>query len=624
MGYNSKFTGAQVDDLLERHIVPTLSSAPTEQTKSFVYNNNITVNFKIGDLCRVHEDEDYKFYRLINITSDNLYIWRDASGGGGDLYEAVSIYLSSNQSGSDSSLNGSQVIIKDVTDAEPTVLLDTTWGGQAIVFKVLAGTIYEVSFSEIEGYQKPNSLKYTAKLSSTRDIRVTYNTCLTNISITGLENGSSAKATVTYGSKSFTVSSGGSIKVPFGTSVKVSAPTINFHIKPNDVSFTPNTTTKSITLAYTASKVRVGIFSNQSSDSTISSVKATVSYGSTSTQVSNGGIVYIPHDQTVTVTYPAVSGYKTPSAVTINNTSGGQATASGTYQTEVVTVTVNAEDSSSVAGQKVTINGNVFTLDSTGVCTSKVPFDVQYSVSADAKSGYTSPATQTFTASQASRAVSMTYETIKLGVFIQDKSGKLWTTDQWSTANNANANAIAVLTENVKVLVALTNSGGLKQIHSSYSGALENYMTAIGDTSQAKADYKGKENTANIIKLQSSTSYAAGWANAFTFPDGTTKGHLPSLGEFWEVYQNKAAVDAALSKCGGTAINTSFYLWCSTFWGVSVSDRRNCWILDWSDGRVSYDDLRSSNYVRPFAECPDNVKVNYGNFKKKDMYDNVR
>ena len=348
----------------------------------------------------------------------------------------------------------------------------------------------------------------------------------------------------------------------------------------------------------------VSVLSNQTSDDTIAATKATVSYGSTSVQASNGSVVYIPHDQTVTVTFPSVTGYKTPSSVTINNTSGGQATASGTYKTEIVTVTVSAEDASSVAGQQITINGNVFTLDSTGVCTSKVPFDVQYSVSADTKSGYTSPSTQTFTASQTSRAVSMIYETIKLGVFIQDKSGKLWTTDSWDTSNNSNANAIAVLTSNVKVLVALTDSGGTKQIHSSYSGALENYMTAISDTTQAKADYKGAENTANIMKLQSSTSYAAGWCNAFTFPDGKTKGHLPSLGEFWEVYQNKSLVDAALSKCGGTAINTGSYHWCSTFWGIN-RDNRGCWVLSWSGVDPGGRYLNDKYYVRAFAAYSD-------------------
>ena len=585
-----------------------LSAEPTESTLTHTVNGT-TIDYKIGELVRVPDSESetgYKFFQLHAVT-DGKAVWAalgTGSGGNIDLTETVTISLASNQSSSDSALVGTNILVEDITNGTET-LLSSTWQGSPITIKITAATLYRVTFGTVEGYQTPDAVQYTAQLSSTRSITATYNTCVLSVAISGLENGATAQATVAYNSKSFSVSSGGTIKVPIGTQVSVSVPSVSCHITPSPQTFTPDSTSKSVSFAYVASKVKVSILSNQSSDSTISAMKATVAYGSTSVQASNGSVVYIPHDQTVTVTFPSVTGYKTPSSVTINNTSGGQATASGTYKTEIVTVTVSAEDASSVAGQQITINGNVFTLDSTGVCTSKVPFDVQYSVSADAKSGYTSPSTQTFTASQTSRAVSMIYETIKLGVFIQDKSGKLWTTDSWDTSNNSNANAIAVLTSNVKVLVALTDSGGTKQIHSSYSGALENYMTAISDKTQAKADYKGAENTANIMKLQSSTSYAAGWCNAFTFPDGKTKGHLPSLGEFWVVYQNKSLVDAALSKCGGTAINTGSYHWCSTFWGIR-SNYRYCWILYWSDGGVSYNYYLSDNgYVRAFAAYSD-------------------
>lgn len=587
-----------------------LSAEPTESTTTHTVNG-VSVAYQIGELVRVPDSESetgYKFYQLHAITDDKA-IWAalgTGSGGNVDLAETVTISLGSNQSSGDSSLIGTRILIEDITNDPAAALLDTTWQGTPIIYKVTAATLYRVTFGDVEGYQTPDAVQYTAQLSSARNINATYNTCVVGITISGLENGATAQATVAYSGKSFKVSSGGTIKVPHGTQTSVSVPTIACHITPSAQSFTPDATSKSLSFAYIASKVLVSVLSNQTSDDTIATTKATVSYGSTSVQASNGFVVYIPHDQTVTVTYPAVTGYKTPSAVTINNTSGGQATASGTYKTEIVTVAVTSEDASSVAGQQITINGNVFTLDSTGVCTSKVPFDVQYSVSADAKSGYTSPSTQTFTASQTSRAVSMIYETIKLGVFIQDKSGKLWTTDSWDTSNNSNANAIAVLTSNVKVLVALTDSGGTKEIHSSYSGALENYMTAISDTTQAKADYKGAENTANIMKLQSSTSYAAGWCNTFTFPDGKTKGHLPSLGEFWEVYQNKSLVDAALSKCGGTAINTGSLHWCSTFWGIIYVSSRRCWILGWGNGDVNSSDLDDKRrYVRAFAAYSD-------------------
>ena len=596
---------AQVKTLQEADI---LSAEPTETTLTHTVNGTI-INYKIGELVRVPDSESetgFKFFQL-HAVENGKAIWAalgTGSGGNIDLTETVTISLGSNQSSGDSSLIGTRILIEDVTNAPAVALLDTTWQGTPIIYKVTATTLYRVTFGAVEGYQTPDAVQYTAQLSSARNINATYNTCVLSVSISGLENGASAQATVAYGSKSYKVSSGGTIKVPTRTQVSVSVPPVSCHITPSSQTFTPDSTSKSISFAYKASKVKVSILSNQSSDSTISAVKATVVYGSTSLKASNGSVVYIPHDQTVTVTFPSVTGYKTPSSVTINNKSGGQATASGTYKTEIVTVTVSADNSTSMSGRTVTINGTAHTYAGSAI-SQKIPFGTSYSVVCSAYNGYNTPSTQTFTASQTSRAVSMIYKTIKLGVFIQDKSGKLWTTGSWATSNNSNANAIAVLTSNVKVLVALTDSGGTKQIHSSYSGALENYMTAITDTTQAKADYKGAENTANIMKLQSSTSYAAGWCNAFTFPDGKTKGHLPSFGEFWEVYQNKSLVDAALSKCGGTAINTSNYHWCSTFWGLYDGYRRRCWVLRWSDGSVNSYGLSDSPYVRAFAAYSD-------------------
>ena len=607
---NHTHTAADITDFTTKvktlQAADILSAEPTESTTTHTVNG-VSVAYQIGELVRVPDSESetgYKFYQLHAIT-DGKATWATlgtGSGGNIDLTETVTISLASNQSSSDSSLVGTSVLVEDITNGTET-LLSTTWQGSPITIKITAATLYRVTFGAVKGYQTPDAVQYTAQLYSTRSITATYNTCVLSVAISGLENGATAQATVAYGSKSYKVSSGGTVKVPIGTQVSVSVPTVSCHITPSSQTFTPNSTSKSISFAYKASKVKVSILSNQSSDSTISAVKATVVYGSTSLKASNGSVVYIPHDQTVTVTFPSVTGYKTPSSVTINNKSGGQATASGTYKTEIVTVTVSADNSTSMSGRTVTINGTAHTYAGSAI-SQKIPFGTSYSVVCSAYNGYNTPATQTFTASQTSRAVSMIYEMIKLGVFIQDKSGKLRTIDSWGTSNNSNANAIAVLTSNVKVLVALTDSGGTKQMHSSYSGALENYMTAITDTTQAQADYKGAKNTANIMKLQSSTSYAAGWCNAFTFPDGKTKGHLPSLGEFWVVYQNKSLVDAALSKCGGTAINTSHYHWCSTFCGV-VGDGRRCWVLGWSGGRVFGTSLDYNYYVRAFAAYSD-------------------
>ena len=185
------------------------------------------------------------------------------------------------------------------------------------------------------------------------------------------------------------------------------------------------------------------------------------------------------------------------------------------------------------------------------------------------------------------------------GVYIEATNGELFTSDKWT--GSLTPNSVVVIQDEVQFRIALKQSSSTMKIHSSAFDGLENYMTAISDTAQAKLDMKSAENTANIMKLQSGTGYAAGYCNSFIFPDGKTKGLLPALGWWQTAYNNKAAVDACLAACGATAMDTSNYHWASTFWGVGSIGYRYCWILDWSGGGVDNLGLGSSNRVRPFA-----------------------
>lgn len=184
------------------------------------------------------------------------------------------------------------------------------------------------------------------------------------------------------------------------------------------------------------------------------------------------------------------------------------------------------------------------------------------------------------------------------GVYIEATNGELFTADKWT--GNLTPNSIVVIQDEVRFRIALTQSSSTMKIHSSYDGALENYMTAISDKAQTKLDMKSAENTANIMKLQSGTDYAAGYCKAFTFPNGKTKGLLPALGWLQTAYDNKAAVDACLAACGATAMDTSNEHWASTF-GTVTAIVRKCWTLPWSNGNVGYSGLTYSGQVRPFA-----------------------
>ena len=152
------------------------------------------------------------------------------------------------------------------------------------------------------------------------------------------------------------------------------------------------------------------------------------------------------------------------------------------------------------------------------------------------------------------------------GVYIEGLDGKVYTVNSWF--GSYTANSVIVASGDVKFRIALTQSSSTKQIDSA-SKSYDYYMTAISGETAAKVDYDGAGNTAKMLLAQSNAYYAAGYCNSFIFPDGKTKGFLPSLGQLWLAYQNKAAVDAALRKCGGTVmgIDSDFpYLWTSTYY----------------------------------------------------------
>lgn len=73
-GYELHKTGSRVNELLERHfIVPTLNSPPTESTQSWE-DGSYLVEFRIGELCRVSENGEWVFYRLVDIDGNNR-VW---------------------------------------------------------------------------------------------------------------------------------------------------------------------------------------------------------------------------------------------------------------------------------------------------------------------------------------------------------------------------------------------------------------------------------------------------------------------------------------------------------------------------------------------------------------------
>lgn len=77
-GYELHKTGARVNELLERQfIVPTLDTMPTEDTLTW-NDGNYVVSFRIGEMCRVKVEEEWVFYRLVDIVGGKR-VWAKAN-----------------------------------------------------------------------------------------------------------------------------------------------------------------------------------------------------------------------------------------------------------------------------------------------------------------------------------------------------------------------------------------------------------------------------------------------------------------------------------------------------------------------------------------------------------------
>ena len=190
------------------------------------------------------------------------------------------------------------------------------------------------------------------------------------------------------------------------------------------------------------------------------------------------------------------------------------------------------------------------------------------------------------------------------GVYIESVTHKFYLTDDWDTANTANS--IAVVADECKFRIALTGLSSDMQMNNSNFDPWETYLSGITDETVAKTDYNGAYNTQQILTLQPSTEYAAGWCNAYTFPDGKTKGYLPALGELYLAYQNKDAINAALTKCGGAALVYRAYYWSSTFYGLTVDEQIMFWRLYLYDSYVMCDYVYGlGNCVRAFGTLED-------------------
>ena len=356
-----------------------------------------------------------------------------------------------------------------------------------------------------------------------------------------------------------------SVQVRAGLQYTVAVGSKEGFIAPQAVTYTAaKGATRTINMAYTESRLKVNILSNQGSDSAISSVKATVKYGSTSVQVANGGSIALPLNVAVTITFPDVTGYKKPETITYTHTSGSYEK-SGTYQTEIVSVTLSADNGQSVNGQIVTINGKQHTWNGTAI-TQKVAFGTQYTVSVNDKDGYTKPADQTFTANQLGRNCSMVYVEKAIEIYARGSDGALYTLNS-NIPSGVTVTMLLIRDENFEFHVAMNDYG-----ESSYD--LQDTLipgvsvvTSIDDVLEIEYEATGISNTSILVVNNTEIGKIF-----ITLPNvNGDRPYLGCLGEWLVVFNNIDKINQYLSKFGGEQIDGNITYWTSTQYDAELA-----------------------------------------------------
>lgn len=89
-------------------------------------------------------------------------------------------------------------------------------------------------------------------------------------------------------------------------------------------------------------------------------------------------------------------------------------------------------------------------------------------------------------------------------------------------------------------------------------------------------------------------NYVLNYATTFSLPEGYKDGwYMPSIAELAEIYKNKEVVNSVLSTIGGTQIYSDFYWSSSQYSSYYIY----AWLLDFSDGTLSYSNLYYNYFV---------------------------
>ena len=586
---DGKIYGRNKSNWVEVPIYPiqTITSEPNESLLTFNYEG-LTISYKMGDEVRYFDGKDYSFYRCYKIENGRAD-WR--AEGGAITEETLMINISSNQTNDIESLKGVKLKV-----GYGDLKQELTFEGSVLTAKVPAEKQYTIGeFTSVEGYKTPASKEFMSEAGNTRIVDIIYETGIVGVKITSnqVDTLSSCTATVKYDSVtkklSFTGKETKTIKIPFGSSFTIDFSDIERYAKPAQLSGVANTLSKEVSGEYRSTKLSVTRSSNQTEE--LGNSTATVAWGTSDTlnftNAAKVQTIMIPLGVSYTISFSSITGYKAPGNIT-GTTSQASESKTGTYQSEFLTVNV-----SGASGYTITVSGQGSQTTSPKVY--KIPFGTSYNISASNIKGYNTPATQSFTANQVSRSVTMTYTKIANGVYICDSDGKLTAVGSWNTGNNSKAVGVAVVSDKCSFIIDKTNSNN--SIQWGGYGTDVPGLSNIKNNTEARLDYNGSSNTDKIISsLGSNIKIAAGWCESKSITVGgeIRKGYLPALGEWQTAYDNKSQVDSALSKIGGTAIPDNYH------WSSTEYSSDGAWGLYWVSGNLVTSGKNFTLYCRPW------------------------
>lgn len=216
--------------------------------------------------------------------------------------------------------------------------------------------------------------------------------------------------------------------------------------------------------------------------------------------------------------------------------------------------------------------------------------------------GWSAPTATNVTMSSTSNSVTMNF-TEEIFVYIADTSGNLYTEAEWTASGKSNEQAEGVCVMRAKsggFIIAKTDASESTLAWGGYNKTISGIVTST-TSSTAVLDMDGIGNTPKIIEqcagYTSNNVTGAPAAEAcanYTFPSGQT-GYLPALGEWQTAYNNKTAVESAMTLIGGAAIQTDYY-WSSTQYSSYTS-----WSLTWPSGYLANYRKDYGSYMRAFA-----------------------